>query len=202
MSQSAIMALVETDSAEIDERGLVDPRRMGATAQLVRAQGLSDGEVDEITELFYALRRWHRTSAAHSEASRRYMRLGENDMRAIRYVMSVARAGRIVTSTMIAEHLGITGPSVTKMLDRLEQAGHICRERHPSDRRALSIVVAEETRAQASASVGRDHARRYAVAAAMSGEERQAVTRFLSALADLPVMEHEPQAEPREGGAA
>ena len=54
MSQSAIMALVETDSAEIDERGLVDPRRMGATAQLVRAQGLSDSEVDEITELFYA----------------------------------------------------------------------------------------------------------------------------------------------------
>ncbi|QUW20168.1 MarR family transcriptional regulator [Agrococcus sp. Marseille-Q4369] len=75
------------------------------------------------------------------------MRLGENDMRAIRYVMSAGRDGAIVTSTMIAEHLGITGPSVTKLLDRLEHAGHIRRERHPRDRRSLSIVVTDETRA-------------------------------------------------------
>ncbi|RWR16318.1 MarR family transcriptional regulator, partial [Agrococcus lahaulensis] len=47
------------------------------------------------------------------------MKLGENDMRAIRFMMAVAREGRPVTSTMIAQHLGISGPSVTKMLDRL-----------------------------------------------------------------------------------
>ncbi|MCR8670832.1 MarR family winged helix-turn-helix transcriptional regulator [Agrococcus sp. HG114] len=175
-----------------DGRSLVDPRRLGASADLVREQGLTDAEVEEIVDLFSALRRWHQTSAAHSEASRRYMQLGENDMRAIRYVMSASRDGAIVTSTMIAEHLGITGPSVTKMLDRLERAGHIRRERHPRDRRSLSIVVTPETRAQATATVGADHARRYAVAASLSSEERRAATKFLSALADLPIVEHAP----------
>ena len=179
--------------ADPNGRAMLDPRRLAASAHLVREQGLGDEEVEEIIDLFHALRRWHRTAEAHSEASRRYMKLGENDMRAIRFMMAVAREGRPVTSTMIAQHLGISGPSVTKMLDRLERGGHIRREAHPTDRRALSIVVTDETRASATASVGRDHARRFAIAAAMSPEERRAVTKFLSAMADLPVIEHEPE---------
>lgn len=177
----------EKDPAE--ERGVLDPRRLDASADLVRELGLSDGEVEEVMDLFHALRRWHQASEAHSEASRRFMKLGENDMRAIRYLMIARREQRIVTSTMLAEHLGITGPSVTKLLDRLEHAGHIRRESHPTDRRALSIVVTDETRATATSSVGRDHTRRFAVAAAMSSEERRAATRFLRELADLPVLD-------------
>lgn len=177
--------------ADPDGRAMLDPRRLDPSARLVREHGMSDAEVEEIIDLFHALRRWHRMSEAHSEASRRFMQLGENDMRAIRYVMSVARDGTIVTSTMIAAHLGISGPSVTKLLDRLERGGHIRREAHPSDRRALSIVVTEHTRESASATVGRDHTRRFEIAAAMSSEERRAATRFLAALADLPVIDHE-----------
>lgn len=174
-----------------DGRAMLDPRRLAASARLVEEQELDTAEVEEIVDLFAALRRWHRTSAAHSEASRRFMQLGENDMRAIRYVMSVARDGTVVTSTMIARHLGISGPSVTKLLDRLEHGGHIRREPHPTDRRALSIVVTDTTRETATASVGRDHARRFAVAASLTPEERRGATKFLSALADLPVIEHE-----------
>lgn len=173
-----------------DERGMLDPRRLAASSELVRSLGLSDDEVEEIVDLFQALRQWHRAAEAHSEAGRRFMRLGENDMRAIRYVMSVARDGRVVTSTMLAEHLGITGPSVTKLLDRLERGGHLRRSPHPTDRRALSLVVTDETRAAATDSVGRDHARRFAVAAAMTSDDRRAATRFLQALASLPVIEH------------
>ncbi len=169
---------------------MLDPRRLGASSELVRTMGLTDETVEEIVDLFQALRTWHRTSEAHSEAGRRFMKLGENDMRAIRFTMSAAREGRIVTSTLLGEHLGITGPSVTKLLDRLERGGHIRREAHPTDRRALSVVVTDETRTAATASVGRDHTRRFAVAASMSSEERQAATRFLRALADLPVVEH------------
>ncbi|WP_143143725.1 MarR family winged helix-turn-helix transcriptional regulator [Agrococcus sp. Marseille-P2731] len=174
-----------------DGRAMLDPRRLGASAPLVRERGLADAEVDEIVELFHALRRWHRTSEAHSEAGRRFMQLGENDMRAVRYVMALGREGAIVTSTMIAAHLGISGPSVTKMLDRLSAAGHIERLPHPTDRRALSIVVTDATRSSASSTVGTDHSRRFEVAASLTSEERRAATRFLSALADLPVIEHE-----------
>ncbi|WP_413317781.1 MarR family transcriptional regulator [Agrococcus sp. 1P02AA] len=174
-----------------DGRAMLDPRRLSASAPIVRERGMSDAEVEEIVELFHALRRWHRTSQAHSEAGRRFMHLGENDMRAVRYVMAVGREGTIVTSTMIAAHLGISGPSVTKMLDRLAAAGHIERLPHPTDRRALSIVVTDETRSSATSSVGADHSRRFEVAASLSSAERRAATRFLSALADLPVIEHE-----------
>lgn len=126
----------ENDPA--DQRGMLDPRRLDASADAVRELGLSDADVEEVMDLFHALRRWHQASEAHSEASRRFMKLGENDMRAIRFLMIARRERRIVTSTMLAEHLGITGPSVTKLLDRLEHAGHIRRESHPTDRRALS----------------------------------------------------------------
>ncbi|WP_274606927.1 MarR family winged helix-turn-helix transcriptional regulator [Agrococcus sp. KRD186] len=181
--------MARTDS-DTDGRAMLDPRRLGASARLVEQPGMDDAEVEEVIDLFAALRRWHRTSAAHSEASRRFMKLGENDMRAIRYVMSVGREGVVVTSTMIAAHLGISGPSVTKLLDRLEHAGHIRREPHPTDRRALSIVVTDTTRTTASATVGSDHARRFAIAASMTHEERLAATKFLTAMADLPVLDH------------
>ncbi|WP_324288046.1 MarR family winged helix-turn-helix transcriptional regulator [Agrococcus sp. SL85] len=178
------------DDAGAGERAMLDPRRFDASAELIRSAGLSDGDIDEIVALFAALRRWHRASDAHSEASRRRMRLGRNDMRAIRFVLATGHDGTIVTSTMLAEHLGITGPSVTKMLDRLERAGHIRREPHPTDRRALSIVVTEATSRTAQESVGRDHTRRFEVAARLSSDERLAATRFLEELAALPVLDH------------
>ncbi|MCR8672031.1 MarR family winged helix-turn-helix transcriptional regulator, partial [Agrococcus sp. HG114] len=172
------------------EREIIDPRRYDASASLVTEYGLTDDDVEEVIDLFDALRRWHRASDAHSEASRRYMRLSENDMRAIRFIMATTRDERIVTSTMLSEHLGITGPSVTKMLDRLERGGHIRREPHPTDRRALSLVVSDGTQRTASATVGRDHARRFAIACSMTSAERRTVTRFLRQLAALPALEH------------
>ena len=180
--------MTQSAAAGPDARAVIDPRNHDASAALVRELGLSDAEVEEIVDLFEALRRWRRASDAQREASRRAMALGENDMRAIRFLM--ASGDRVVTSTELAAHLGLKGPSVTKLLDRLERAGHIRRLPHPSDRRALSIVVTAETRVTASASVGADHVRRFQVAAALTSEERRTVTGFLSTMADLPVHEH------------
>lgn len=172
-----------------DARAVTDPRRHEASAAAVVELGLTDGEVEEIVDLFQALLRWRSTSDAQRDASRRSMQLGESDMRAIRFLMTARHDGTIVTSTMLAEHLGVKGPSVTKLLDRLERAGHIRREPHPSDRRALSIVVTDSTSATATASVGADHLRRFRIAAAMSSADRRVVTGFLSTIADLPVLE-------------
>lgn len=171
------------------EREMLDPRRYDASASLVSEYGLSDGDVEEVIDLFDALRGWHRAAETQSEASRRYMKLSENDMRAIRFIMATTREERIVTSTMLAEHLGITGPSVTKMLDRLERGGHIRRKAHPTDRRALSLVVSESTQETANATVGRYHMRRFAVACELSSDERRTVTEFLRRLAELPLLE-------------
>lgn len=173
-----------------DARAVIDARRHEASAKVVVELGLSDADVEEIVDLFASLLRWRSTSDAQREAGRRSMRLRENDMRAIRFLMAARHDRTVVTSTMLAAHLGVKGPSVTKLLDRLEQAGHIRREAHPSDRRALSIVVTDTTSTVATATVGADQVRRFRVAAAMTSEERRTVTRFLSTIADLPVLEH------------
>ena len=165
------------DLAMVDPR-LIDPRR-----ELVRRAHLSDGEVDEIVELMSALRAWHRASARMSEASRRYMKLNENDMRALRLLIASENAGEVVTARVIAEHLGISSAATTKMLDRLERGGHVVRRPHPGDRRAIVLTVTPETRRAARESVGRLHARRFDVAARLSSAERGIVTRFLRELA-------------------
>lgn len=179
-----------SQSPSPDTRAVIDPRRHEGSARVVLELGLTGAEVEEIVDLFEALLRWRSTSDAQREASRRYMQLRENDMRAIRFLMTARHDGALVTSTMLAAHLGLKGPSVTKLLDRLEQAGHIHRQPHPTDRRALSIVVTDSTSTTATASVGADHLRRFRIAAAMTSSDRQAVTRFLSTIADLPVLEH------------
>lgn len=180
------------------EREMLDPRRYDVSSSLVSEYGLSYGEVEEVIDLFDALRGWHSAAEAQSEASRRYMKLSENDMRAIRFIMATTRERRIVTSTMLAEHLRITGPSVTKMLDRLERGGHIRREPHPSDRRALSLVVSESTQQTANATVGRYHLRRFQVACEMSSADRRTVTAFLRRLGEVPLLD--PGAEAPQAG--
>lgn len=179
----------QTSNEGPHEREMIDPRRYDVSASLASEYGLSDDDVEEVIDLFDALRGWHSASEAQSEASRRYMQLSENDMRAIRFIMATTRERRIVTSTMLAEHLGITGPSVTKMLDRLERGGHIRRQPHPTDRRALSLVVTEATQQTANATVGRYHLRRFAVGCEMSSADRRVVTTFLRRLAELPVLD-------------
>lgn len=117
-----------------------------------------------------------------SEASQRYMKLGETDMRALRLLIAAQRQGVVVTPGSIAEHLAISTASTTKLLDRLERGGHIRRLPHPTDRRSLTIEITDDTRVAARDTVGRAHARRFDVVAALSPEERAVVADFFDAL--------------------
>ena len=184
------------ESSHRIDLAMVDPRVIDPRRELVRRAHLTDGEVDEIVELMSALRAWHRASARMSEASRRYMRLNENDMRALRLLIASENAGEVVTARAVADHLGISSAATTKMLDRLESGGHVVRRPHPGDRRAIVLTVTPETRRAARESVGRVHARRFDVAARLSSDERGIVTRFLRELAAT-----EEEAPPPEGPA-
>jgi len=159
-----------------------DPRISDREGDLVDRSGLDDSEVDQIVRVMQSLRGWHETQRRMSEASRRYMKLNETDMRAIRYLVAARNQGEIATPGAISAYLGISSASTTKLLDRLEHGGHIVRAPHPTDRRALAISVTDTTRAAARESVGRLHARRFAVAAALTSAERETVIRFLDAL--------------------
>lgn len=162
---------------------MMDPRVMDPDQEIVRRADLDDAEVDQVVRVLEALRRWRETERRMSEASRRYMKLGETDMRALRFIIAMQNHERVATPGAIAEHLGITTASTTKLIDRLATADHVRRTPHPSDRRSLAIEVTEETRRVARESVGRSHARRFDVAARLTSDERETVTRFLDDLA-------------------
>lgn len=161
---------------------LHDPRVIDAKGRMVDLSGIDEAELGQIIRVMDAMFRWREAEQRVSAASRRYMRLGETDMKALRYAIALSDQGQQVTARDIAHHLDISSAATTKLLDRLEQAGHIRRDRHTTDRRAIAVVVTPETRTAAEATVGREHARRFRVAAALSPDEREIVIRFLGEL--------------------
>ncbi|WP_460776282.1 MarR family winged helix-turn-helix transcriptional regulator [Microbacterium sp. GXF7504] len=70
---------------------------------------------------------------------------GENARAAMRFVYERADAGDAPTPTAIAEHLGISTPAVTGILDRLRAGGVVAFERNPRDGRSKLVVPFDRT---------------------------------------------------------
>ncbi|WP_345751415.1 MarR family winged helix-turn-helix transcriptional regulator [Microbacterium rhizophilus] len=166
-----------------DDPSLFDPRVLDPAQEIVSRSGLDDAEIDQVVEVLRSLRLWREADERMSEASRRYMKLGATDMRALRFIIVGLENGEAVTPGAIAAHLGISTASTTKLLDRLAAAGHIRRLPHPTDRRSVVVEVLDETRRAARDSIGRSHARRFDLAAALTRQQRDVVIRFLRDLA-------------------
>jgi DNA-binding MarR family transcriptional regulator len=177
------------------EAWLLDPRVIDPGQELVKRAAMDDAEVDSVVSVLSALRTWREAELAMSEASQKHMKLNSTDMKALRFLMASRNAGAVVTPGLLAETLRISTASTTKLLDRLERAGHLQRLPHPTDRRALMITVTDATRTDARESVGRIHARRFQAAARLSREERDVVIRFLS---DLSAIEESDEAVPEQ----
>lgn len=162
------------EAAAVYDVDASDPRGI-----LVDREGVDPEDVRQITELMTALGALRDAEQRLSEASRRYMRLNETDMRALHYLIVCAHRAAVATPGGIAQHLGISTASTTKLLDRLERGGHVVRAPHPSDRRALAISITPDTHRAAMETVGRQQARRFHAAARLTSEERDVVVRFL-----------------------
>lgn len=147
--------------------------------RLIDRSQVDEEDLRQISEMMTALGGLRDAEQAISEASQRYMRLGATDMRALHYLIVAGNSGVIATPGAIAAHLAISSASTTKLLDRLERAGHITRAPHPSDRRALAIAITAETREAAMQTVGKQHAKRFHSAARLTRSERDVVIRFL-----------------------
>lgn len=165
---------------------MLDPRVIDPSQELVDRASMDDAEVDSVVRVLAALRAWSDAELKMSQASQKHMKLNATDMKALRFLMASRNADSIVTPGLLAETLHISTASTTKMLDRLERAGHVLRSPHPTDRRALMITVTDATRSEARDTVGRMHARRFDAAARLSREERDVVIRFLNDLSDVP----------------
>lgn len=148
-------------------------------SELVDRSELSAEEISQINGVMAALGALREAEDRLTDASTRYMKLNKTDMRALHYLIVCGNRGNLATPSSIAGHLNISSASTTKLLDRLERAGHIVREPHPSDRRALNIRITPATRASAMETVGRQHAKRFEAARRLSPDERDVVTKFL-----------------------
>ncbi|OWY83813.1 MarR family transcriptional regulator [Rhodococcus sp. BUPNP1] len=67
--------------------------------------------------------------------------LHPTDLRALIGLLDRERAGEIATPGWLAEHLRLNTASVTALVDRLERAGHVRRDRDSDDRRRVILHV-------------------------------------------------------------
>ncbi len=161
-------------SVSVYQLDSADPR-----SELVDRGSVSEADVRQVDRMMAAMGKLRDTEDQVAEASTRYMKLNKTDMQALRFLIVCENSGNLATPGEIASHLRITTASTTKLLDRLERGGHIVREPHPTDRRALVIRVMPQTRSSAMSTVGRHQAKRFKVAAERTPEEREVIISFL-----------------------
>jgi DNA-binding MarR family transcriptional regulator len=70
--------------------------------------------------------------------------LHDTDVRALIHLLDADRAGIPATAGWLGAQLGLTSPSTTALIDRLESAGHVVRQRSSADRRKVEIHVSDQ----------------------------------------------------------
>lgn len=163
--------------------GIYDVDSSDPKSRLVDRSALDPADVAQIGLVMGALGRLREAEQDLSNASLKYMKLNDTDMRALHFLIVAGNRGEIATPGAISSHLKISSASTTKLLDRLERAGHVTRKAHPSDRRALAIAITPETHEVAMNTVGAQQAKRFYAAARLTPTERDVVIRFLDDMA-------------------
>lgn len=153
-------------------------------SELVDRSELDSEAIEQIDMIMAQMGRLRAVERKISQASQRYMKLNETDMRALRFLIAAKHRAELVTPGQIAKHLNISSASVTKMLDRLEAGGHLARRQHPTDRRSQCLEITAETHLAAREQVGKIHAVRFEAARRLSESERAVVIRYLKESAD------------------
>jgi DNA-binding MarR family transcriptional regulator len=70
--------------------------------------------------------------------------LHDTDVRALIHLLDADRSGTAATAGWLGAQLGLTSPSTTALIDRLEAAGHVVRQRSTADRRKVEIRVSDQ----------------------------------------------------------
>lgn len=102
-------------------------------------------------EIGLAVRALVLTDREMETALARRLGVGLTDVRAMEEL--VAHPGAL-GPVELGKRLGITSASATALVDRLEAAGHLARQRHPDDRRRITLELTERARADFRAALG------------------------------------------------
>ena len=89
---------------------------------------------DAVDRYRFVAARFERTRPSDSRTS-------ITEREALRYLRTAAARDEPRTPKQLGEHLGITTPSTTSLLDRLEGSGFLTRVPNPTDRRSSYVYV-------------------------------------------------------------
>lgn len=110
-------------------------------------------------------------------------RLGVNvtDMAALEQLLNTGP----MTPGQLAEHLKVTTAAATQIVDRLERAGHVARERRAHDRRKICVVPVQASVDRAFEQLAPMIDGLDGVIAGLDPAERQVIERFLDQVVDV-----------------
>ncbi|MEU8185176.1 MarR family transcriptional regulator [Micromonospora sp. NPDC049044] len=110
--------------------------------------------------------------------------LNPTDLQALIAVMDAELVGAPITPGRLGEQLNLSSGSVTALIDRLERAGHIRRDRDTADRRKVLLHYADQGAALAMRFFQPLGARTDAVMARFDDDELEVVHRFMTEMSE------------------
>ncbi|PWJ26325.1 DNA-binding MarR family transcriptional regulator [Branchiibius hedensis] len=135
------------------------------------------------------LHRVHQALRAYGES---YLHMGKafaasgglysTDAAAMLEILQAEEAGNPLSPARLGERIGLSSGATSTLLNRLEDAGHIVRNRGHADRRAVTLHSTRGIHATAEAFFGPLEARINAVLASRSGDDLDEFTRLLEQL--------------------
>jgi DNA-binding MarR family transcriptional regulator len=155
----------------------------------------SDASTARAVEVLAAMRRYRAAEQAMRRRTRGAMGMNETDLLALRILIEARTRGELVTSRELAGRLGISSASVSVLVDRLTESGHVVRAKHPDDRRAVVVEPTEASHHEVRATLGRMHSGMLDVAGSLTAADAAAVIAFLDGMSEV-VDRIEPPADP------
>jgi len=143
---------------------------------------VSDGAPLSAVDVLRAVRRFRAADLAMRNRVRSGMDMHDTDLVAVRHLIAAEERGEPIGPKDLTRHLGISTAATAKLLTRLEAAGRLRREPHPSDRRAQVLHATGAAHEEVRRALGSAHQRMLAAAEKLSQPEQRAVVRFLDEL--------------------
>ena len=141
-----------------------------------------DAQRERSVAVLEAMRTYRAAESAMRSRTQRSMGLGENDLLALRYLLTAKKDGRSIGPKELTAYLGISSASTTVLIDRLEKAGQVRREHSPFDRRALILVPTASTAEEVQAALGDVPERMVEVANRLDPAQAKVVVDFLDSM--------------------
>ncbi|GAA4675059.1 MarR family winged helix-turn-helix transcriptional regulator [Frondihabitans cladoniiphilus] len=135
-------------------------------------------------DVLNALRRYRAAESEMRRRTRTSMKMGETDLKAIRFLLQSERHAKTVTPKQLANHLGITTASTSVLINRLVESGHLQRHSHPTDGRAVLLTATEDSNEEVRATLSGMHARMITIAESLPPEGAAYVAQFLEAMTE------------------